>query len=45
MEQQLDLSLRLADRVMVLGRGQVVFSGTAQQLQAQEALRRQWLEI
>lgn len=45
MEQKLDLSLRLADRVMVLGRGQVVFSGTAQQLQAQEGLRRQWLEI
>ncbi len=45
MEQKLDLSLRLADRVMVLGRGQLVFSGPARQLQAQETLRRQWLEI
>jgi branched-chain amino acid transport system ATP-binding protein len=45
MEQKLDLSLELADRVLVLGRGQVVFSGSPAQLQAQEALRRQWLDL
>ncbi len=45
MEQKLDLCLQLADRVLVLGRGQVVFSGSPAQLQAQEALRLQWLDL
>ncbi len=44
LEQKLDLSLQLADRVLMLGRGQVVFSGKPDQLQAQESLRRQWLD-
>jgi hypothetical protein len=31
--------------VLLLGRGQAVFSGSAQQWQEQEGLRRQWLDL
>lgn len=45
MEQKLDLTPDLAQRVLLLGRGQAVFSGSAQQWQEQEGLRRQWLDL
>lgn len=44
-EQRLGRVQALADRVLLLGRGEVVFEGSATALQAQEPLRRQWLEI
>lgn len=44
MEQKLPLALSLADSVLVMGRGQIVFDGTPQALQAQPELVSEWLE-
>lgn len=44
MEQKLDLVPALADRVLVLGRGEVVFDGTPQTLQQAPQVRSLWLE-
>ncbi len=44
-EQRLTRVQALADRVLVMGRGELVFGGSAAELQAQSALRRQWLEL
>jgi len=44
-EQKMTIALDLAQRVLVMGRGRVVFEGTPQQLQAAEAVRTQWLGI
>ncbi len=43
-EQNLPLSLPLADRVLVMGRGQIVFEGTPQSFQIQPNLLKEWLE-
>lgn len=43
-EQRLSVALAVADRVLLMGRGEIVFSGTPAQLQADPALRREWLE-
>jgi branched-chain amino acid transport system ATP-binding protein len=43
-EQNLPLALSLADRVLVMGRGQIVFEGTPQALQNQQNLQKEWLE-
>jgi branched-chain amino acid transport system ATP-binding protein len=44
-EQKMTIALDLAQRVIVMGRGRVVFEGTPRQLQAAEAVRTQWLGI
>jgi branched-chain amino acid transport system ATP-binding protein len=44
MEQKLDLVPALADQVLVLGRGDVVFEGTPQTLQRAPQVRSLWLE-
>lgn len=44
-EQKLDLSLAVADRVAVMGRGQVVLDGTPADLLAAPAVVREWLEV
>ena len=44
MEQKLDLVPSLADRVMVLGRGELVFEGTPEALQRASQVQRAWLE-
>lgn len=44
MEQKLDLVPSLADRVLVLGRGELVFQGTPEALNGVPQLRRAWLE-
>lgn len=45
MEQKLDLALDLADRVLLLGRSEVVFEGTPEQLLGAKVLRERWLEV
>lgn len=45
MEQKLDLAPALADRLMVLGRGQVVFDGTLEALQDDPVLQQTWLGL
>lgn len=43
-EQRLSVALAVADRVLLMGRGEIVFSGTPGQLQADPQRRREWLE-
>ena len=44
-EQKLTIALAVSDRVLVMGRGRIVFDGTPAQLQANPLLRQEWLEV
>ena len=44
-EQKLDLSLAVADRVAVMGHGWLVFQSTPAELLAAPAVVREWLEV
>jgi branched-chain amino acid transport system ATP-binding protein len=44
-EQKLTIALDISDRVLVMGHGQVVYSGTPQDFKSQTEVRREWLEI
>ncbi len=44
-EQKLTIALTIADRVYVMGHGRMVFEGTPEDLRADEAVRKEWLEV
>lgn len=44
-EQKLDIALEVCNRLYVMGHGEVVFEGTAEQLREDKALRQEWLEV
>jgi branched-chain amino acid transport system ATP-binding protein len=44
-EQKLTIALDISDRILVMGHGQVVYSGTPQDFKRQTGVRREWLEI
>lgn len=44
-EQKLSIAMDISHRVLVMGHGQIVFEGTPQDLRADEAIRREWLEV
>jgi branched-chain amino acid transport system ATP-binding protein len=44
-EQKLSIALRISHRVYVMGHGQIVFEGTPQDLKADDAVRKEWLEV
>jgi branched-chain amino acid transport system ATP-binding protein len=44
-EQKLAFALDIADRCLVMGHGQIVFNGAAQQLSGNALVRKEWLEI
>jgi branched-chain amino acid transport system ATP-binding protein len=44
-EQKLSIAMDIADRVYVMGHGQVVFEGTPTELKAREDVRKEWLEV
>lgn len=44
-EQKLTIALRISQRVYVMGHGQIVFEGTPDDLRANEAIRKEWLEV
>jgi branched-chain amino acid transport system ATP-binding protein len=44
-EQKLSIAMDIAHRVYVMGHGQVVFEGTPAELKANEAVRKEWLEV
>ena len=44
-EQKLTIALEVADRCLVMGHGQIVFTGTPAQLKADAGIRREWLEV
>ncbi len=44
-EQKLTIALRISKRLYVMGHGRVVFEGTAESLKANDAVRKEWLEV
>ena len=44
-EQKLTIALRISKRLYVMGHGRIVFEGTAEDLKANEAMRKEWLEV
>lgn len=45
LEQKLAVVMRLTDQVFVMGRGEIVFSGSVPEFQADDAVRKAWLEV
>ena len=44
-EQKLAIAMDIANRVYVMGHGQVVFEGTPDELRARDDVRKEWLEV
>jgi branched-chain amino acid transport system ATP-binding protein len=44
-EQSMETALALAQRVYVMSKGQIVFSGSMRELQASDSVRKQYLEV
>lgn len=44
-EQKLTIALKISQRLYVMGHGQMVFEGSPAQLQADAAIRKEWLEV
>ncbi|QTD47117.1 ABC transporter ATP-binding protein [Ottowia testudinis] len=44
-EQKLTIAMAISDRVLVMGHGSIVFDGTPDQLRADAATRKEWLEV
>ena len=44
-EQKLTIALRISQRLYVMGHGQIVFEGSAQDLQENAAIRKEWFEV
>lgn len=44
-EQKLSIALRISHRVYVMGHGRIIFEGTPAELNANQAVRREWLEV
>lgn len=44
-EQKLTIAMDISDRALVMGRGAIVFDGTAQSLRDNQAVRKEWLEV
>ena len=44
-EQKLKIALEISARVYVMGHGAIVFDGTPEELKANAAVRREWLEV
>jgi branched-chain amino acid transport system ATP-binding protein len=44
-EQKLSIAMRISHRVYVMGHGRIVFEGTPAELRANDAVRKEWLEV
>lgn len=44
-EQKLTIAMRISDRALVMGHGAIVFDGTPQALNAEQRIRKEWLEV
>lgn len=44
-EQKLTIALEVAERCLVMGHGQIVFEGTADDLRSNADVRKEWLEV
>ncbi len=39
------MALRVASHVLVMGHGQIVFTGSTEDMQSRDDIRRDWLEV
>ncbi|MDB5502437.1 MAG: transporter related, partial [Tardiphaga sp.] len=44
-EQKLSIAMRISHRLYVMGHGRIVFEGTPAELKANDAVRKEWLEV
>ncbi|RZL66260.1 MAG: ABC transporter ATP-binding protein [Variovorax sp.] len=44
-EQKLTIAMHISDRALVMGHGSIVFDGTPDSLRADDATRKEWLEV
>ncbi|MGH1469827.1 MAG: ABC transporter ATP-binding protein [Cellvibrionaceae bacterium] len=44
-EQKLTIALKISNRVYVMGHGKMVYDGTPEAMQANEKVRKEWLEV
>lgn len=44
-EQKMSMAMRVASRVLVMGHGEIVFDGSAEEMQGRDDIRREWLEV
>ena len=44
-EQKLTIAMKISHRLYVMGHGRMVFEGSPADLRANEAVRREWLEV
>src|SRR5690606_31819721 len=44
-EQKLTIALKVAEKVFVMGHGEIVFEGTPDELRGRPDIRRDWLEV
>jgi branched-chain amino acid transport system ATP-binding protein len=44
-KQKLSIALHISHRVYVMGHGRIVFEGTPAELKANDAVRKEWLEV
>ena len=44
-EQKLTIAMAISDRVLVMGHGAVVFSGTREELKQNASIRQEWLQV
>ncbi len=44
-EQKLTIALKVAQKVFVMGHGEIVFEGTPDELRSRPDIRRNWLEV
>lgn len=44
-EQKLTIALKISNRVYVMGHGKMVYEGTPEAMQANEQVRKEWLEV
>ena len=44
-EQKLTVCLKLANKVYLMGHGEIVFEGTPEELNKNDTIRKEWLEV
>jgi branched-chain amino acid transport system ATP-binding protein len=44
-EQKLSIALRIADKVYVMGHGEIVYEGTPKSFLERSDIRKEWLEV
>ena len=44
-EQKLQIAMRISHRVLVMGHGQIVFTGTPQKLMENKNIQKEWIEV